>query len=151
MPLMKYFGFVGSTLFLLLFLMNWLVPEPAIEPGHVSIERPVIRIRSMETLPEKVVFDTSMPTVTPPPVFTRVTVQAPQSAFTFAQLTPDPLPTFSPIGQVAAKRQPITVKRDPARVVATHRAPSHVHTTGTKNYAVREAEVYTRPSVKRHY
>lgn len=58
MPLMKYFGFVGSTLFLLLFLMNWLVPEPAIEPGHVSIERPVIRIRSMETLPEKVVFDT---------------------------------------------------------------------------------------------
>jgi hypothetical protein len=56
MPWMKYFGFVGSALVLLLFLMNWLVPEPASEPVHASIDRPAIRIRSMETLPERVVF-----------------------------------------------------------------------------------------------
>ena len=67
MPLVKYFGFVGSALVLLLLVMNgsalvllllvmnWFLPEPASEPVHVSIERPVIRISSMETLPERMV------------------------------------------------------------------------------------------------
>jgi hypothetical protein len=83
MLLMKYFGFVGSALLLLL-VMNWFLPEPASQPVHVSIERPVIRISSMETLPERVVFDTNKP----PPVVPRITVQPPQSAFSFEQLTP---------------------------------------------------------------
>ena len=60
MPLMKYFGFVGSALVLLLLVMNWVLPEPTTEPIHGSIERPSIRISSIESLPERVVFDTSM-------------------------------------------------------------------------------------------
>ena len=86
MPLMKYFGFVGSALVLLLLVMNWILPEPASEPVHGNIERPVIRISSMETLPERVVFDISMPTVAPSPAVTRVTAQPLQSAFTFANI-----------------------------------------------------------------
>jgi hypothetical protein len=57
MPLMKYFVLVGSALVLLLLAMNWLLPESTAEPVHSSIERPVIRISSTETLPERVVFD----------------------------------------------------------------------------------------------
>jgi hypothetical protein len=145
---MKYFGFVGSALVLLLLVTNWLLPEPASEPVHGSIERPVIRIRSMETPPERVVFDTSMPTVASPPAVTRVTAQPLQSAFTFAQITPGLLPAFATTAQVTPKKKPITVKRDPAKMVVTHRAPSQVHTATTKNYAVREAEPDTRPPVK---
>ncbi len=97
----------------------------------------------METLPERVVFDTNMPTVTLPPDFSQGTVPAPQSAFTFAQITPGPLPTFSPKARFAAKGHPITVKRGLAKIVATHRAPAQVH-----NYTVREGELETRPPVK---
>jgi hypothetical protein len=148
MPLMKYFGFVGSALVLLLLVTNWLLPEPASEPVHGSIERPVIRIRSMETPPERVVFDTGMPTVAPPPAVTRVTVQPPESAFSFAQITPGLLPAFSTIAQVVTKKQPITGKRGPAKIVPTHRASSQVRTAATKNYAVPEAELESRPPVK---
>jgi hypothetical protein len=138
---MKYFGFVGSALVLLLLAMNWLLPEPASEPIHGNIERPVIRISSMETPPERVVFDTNMP----PPVVPRITVQPPQSALTFEQLTPGVSPTFSTVAQVVPKK-PITVKRDPARMVANHRVLPQVHTTAAKNYSVRESE--PKPSIK---
>src|SRR6478609_10777686 len=98
MPLMKYFGFVGSALVLLLLVMNWLLPEPASEPVHGSSERTVIRISSMETLPERVVFDTSRPSIAPPP---SVTSQTLPSAFTFEQVTPGLLPTLSGLAEVA--------------------------------------------------
>ena len=61
MPLMKYFVFVGAALVLLLLAMNWLVPDPTVEPVYSSTQRPVIRISSIQTLPERVVFDTNMP------------------------------------------------------------------------------------------
>jgi len=147
MPLMKYFGFVGSALALMLLVMNWLLPEPASEPVHGGVERPVIRISSVETLPERVVFDTNMPYMTPPPIATRAAVQPIQSAFTFAQITPGLLPTFATIAQVTPKKLPITAKRDPARMVGTHRTSSPVHNATTTN-AVRESELDTRLPVK---
>ena len=138
MPLMKYFGFVGSALVLLLLAMNWLLPEPTAEPVRASIERPVIRISSIETLPERVVFDTSMPHVVPPPSVMRVVVPPLQSAFTFEQITPGLLPTFSILAQVAPKPIPITVKRDPAKKVVTNRVAPQAHIAAVKNYPVRK-------------
>ena len=55
MPLIKYVVFVGSALVLLLLSMNWLLPDPTAEPVYTSTVRPVIKISSIETLPEKVV------------------------------------------------------------------------------------------------
>ena len=94
MPFMKYFSFVGSALVLLLLAMNWVLPEPAAEPVLGFMERPVIRISSIETLPERVVFDTSTPHIAPPPSVMRGAGQPLQSAFTFEQMTPGSLPTF---------------------------------------------------------
>jgi len=145
MPLMKYFGFVGSALVLLLLVMNWLLPEPASEPVHGSSERPVIRISSMETLPERVVFDTSMSA--PPPSVMRVAAQPRQSAFTFEQITPGLLPTFSIVTQVTPKKT-ITAKREPAKKVVTNRVAPQAHIAAVKNYPVREAEQDTKPPVK---
>ena len=51
MPLIKYFGFVGSALVVLLFGMSWCFPQPINEPIGSGIDRPVIRISSVEKLP----------------------------------------------------------------------------------------------------
>ena len=65
MPLMRYFGFVGSALLLLLFGLDWYLPQPVVEPVRSVADKPVIRIRSIEKLPERVVIDTSLPTIVP--------------------------------------------------------------------------------------
>ena len=147
MPLMKYFSFVGGALVLLLLAMNWALPEPAAEPARDTIERPVIRISSIEKLPGRVVFDTSMPHIAPPPSVLRGAVQPLQSAFTFAQMTPGSLPAFLPSAEVALKK-PMIAKRDPAKRVTTNRATPQAHIAAVKSYPVREAERDTQPPVK---
>ena len=108
MPLLRYFGFVGTALLTLLWVSHWLLPGSTAEPVRNDIDRTFIRISSIEKLPEKVVFDTSVPYVAPPPsVAPPATVAAAaahaapihaprvQSAFAFVQLTPGPLPGFT--------------------------------------------------------
>jgi len=68
MPLMRYFGFVGSALLLLLFGLDWYLPQPAVESVRAVTDRPAIRISSIEKLPERVVIDTSNPIAAAPPV-----------------------------------------------------------------------------------
>ena len=140
MPLMKYVFFGGSALVLLLLAMNWLLPDPTAEAVYSSTKRPVIRISSIKTLPERVVFDTSMSA--PPPSVMRVAAQPRQSAFTFEQITPGLLPTFSIVTQVTPKKT-IAAKRESAKKVVTNR----IVPQAAKNYPVREAED-TKLSVK---
>jgi hypothetical protein len=69
-PIARYFVVVGGALAALLLIAGWLLPEP---PARFSnrpeiIERVAIRIRSERKWPEKIVLDTSKPTITPPPV-----------------------------------------------------------------------------------
>ena len=65
MPLARYFLLVGGAL-LLVFLVAgaWLPSLPA--GARVEAQRATIRIHSEKKLPERVVFDTSMPAVTHP-------------------------------------------------------------------------------------
>ena len=156
MPLVKYFSFVGSALVLWLLVMNWLLPGSASEPVHGNFERPFIRISSMETLPERVVFDTSWPSIAPPPSFTSQTLP---SAFTFEQVTPGLLPTLSVLAEVAqvtpkktiiAKREhaKATAKRDPPKPVAAYRVAPQPHIAGVTEKPVREVELDAKPPVK---
>jgi len=154
MPVMKYFVFVASALVLLLLTMNWLSPELTAEPVYSSVERPVIRISSIETPPERVVLDTSMPYMAPPSSDMRVVPQPLQSAFTFEQITPGSLSTFSTLAQVTPKtttekRDPakITAKPDPAKKVVANRVASQPHIAAVKN-PKREAERDIKPSIK---
>src|SRR5690242_1900938 len=65
MPLAKYFLVVGAILFALLFVSNAMFPDvPAAEKPDG--DKPVIRIHSDRKWPERVVFDTSLPTIVPP-------------------------------------------------------------------------------------
>ena len=68
MPLGRYFTFTGAMLLALLFLADWYMPKPSIEAGRTDIDRSTIRIHSRHRWPEAIVFDTSLPTIVPPPV-----------------------------------------------------------------------------------
>ena len=75
MPVARYFLFVGGVLLALLLAINALVPADLAVASHAasSIDKSVVRIKSDRKLPERVVYDTSLPTIVPPKV---VTVQA---------------------------------------------------------------------------
>ena len=155
MPLMKYFVFVGSALVLLLLAMNWLSPEPTAEPVYSSIQRPAIRISSIETLPERVVFDNTMPYMAPPSNVMRVAAQPLQSALTFEKITPGLLPAFSTLAQVTPKTitekrdaAKITAKREPAKKVVANRVAPQAHIAAVKNHPVRDTERDTKPPIK---
>jgi hypothetical protein len=147
MPLLRYFGVVGPALLMLLLAVNWLLPDSLPEPAHASIERPAIRISSIEKLPERVVFDTTLPPIALPPKAIPIAVQPPQSAFTFVQITPGPLAAFSKLAEVAPK-QPIIVKHDPARKLAARRVPPPPPSAAAKNHNLREAQVNAKPPIR---
>jgi len=66
MPVLRYFLFVGGALLALLLVINALLPEvPATDSVASSADPPVIRIHSDRKWPERVVFDTSQPTIAP--------------------------------------------------------------------------------------
>src|SRR3984957_2874343 len=64
MPLVRYFFFVGGALLALLFISNAYLPKPP-EMATADADLPVIRIHSDRKWPERVVFDTSRPTIVP--------------------------------------------------------------------------------------
>jgi hypothetical protein len=109
MPLARYFLFVGTALLALLFIVDAYLPKsPVVESANVdsantaanmATNPSLIRIRSDRKWPERVEFDTSLPTITPAPVRTAeanvpaaVAVPVPvRMQDAFAQLqTPEP-------------------------------------------------------------
>jgi hypothetical protein len=66
MPLLRYFFFVGGVLLALLFASGAYAPQSSIVSStETGVSLPVIRIHSDRKWPEPVVFNTSIPTVTP--------------------------------------------------------------------------------------
>ena len=114
MPLMRYFGFVGSALLLLLFGLDWYLPQPVAEPAHAVADRPVIRISSIEKLPEPVVIDTSLPTIVPPPAVLEFAERWPGN-IRVAEAQPVPRPTTANADVGAPKTKQPALKKIAAR------------------------------------
>jgi hypothetical protein len=133
MPIFRYFVYVGGALLALLFAVSYLVPAaPVVQAvATASNDQPLIRIRSDRHLPERVVLDTTQPTIAAPVVKTAVAAPQPPDAAsaaalaemsakarvreTFAQFTPGSKPD-------AAKKAQAQPKRKVARV---HPAPQY--------------------------
>jgi hypothetical protein len=164
MPLLRYFGFVGTALLTLLWVSHWLLPESTVEPVRSDIDKTFIRISSIEKLPEKVVFDTSVPYVAPPPSVTpRQTVAtataAPVrtlpvlSAFALVQITPGPLPGFTKTSYVflnEPKRDVAALNHDkanPLKKVAGRRPLPTVNAKTAQAQTARAPEPVTRLSL----
>jgi len=67
MPLARYFLYVGGVLLALVLILDACLTSklPVIERSHAN--SPVIRIHSDRKWPERIVFDTSRPTIAPAP------------------------------------------------------------------------------------
>jgi len=109
MPLARYFLFVGGALLALMLAVNAWLPSPVgANPTATEAElgRPVVRIRSDQKLPERIVIDTSIPTIVPAPVTTAAAVEPPvkrSSMDALAQVTPPEL-TKPELNKSAAKK-----------------------------------------------
>jgi hypothetical protein len=140
MPIFRYFMFVGGALLALLFVADFALPKPPAEQSIVtaSNDLPLIRIRSERKLPERVVLDTSQPTIAPPTV-TAAAVVAPQPPVqasispalsemsakarvreTFAQFVPEPKVDATSVKKADAKPQAAPKRK----VAKTRWAPS---------------------------
>jgi hypothetical protein len=75
MPVARYFLFVGGVLLALLFALDAFAPQQMAVAGNAapSIDKTVVRIRSDQKLPERVVYDTSLPTIVPPAASIQIT------------------------------------------------------------------------------
>jgi hypothetical protein len=109
MPLARYFLFVGGTLVAVLLMLNLYLP--ALESAPVSdVQRPVVRIPSAQKLPERIVIDTSIPTIVPQPVAVAARTVKTPALDALAQAAPTDLQSTEP-----AKPEP---KAPPKRRVA---------------------------------
>ncbi len=81
MPLLRYFIYVGGALLTLLLVSNVVLPQVPL-PGTLTSasDLPPVRIHSDRKLPEKVVFDTSVPVRESAPVVETVVAAAPAPA-----------------------------------------------------------------------
>ena len=118
MPIGRYIAWVGASLLALLFVADWYLPKPLPEPAGNGIDRPVIRIASVQQPPERIIIDTSQPTIVPPPT---VVGDAAQS-----ELSPPPqsyASAASPamVAHVDQKKRKITKRQGPK--VATYQPP----------------------------
>jgi hypothetical protein len=64
MPLGRYFIFVGGVLLALLFAADWYMPQLPLQPARADVDHG-IRVQSRHRWPERIVIDTSMPTIVP--------------------------------------------------------------------------------------
>ena len=124
MPLGRYFGFAGSLLLALLFLADSYIPKPSAASDRADVDRSIIRIHTMHRWPEAIVFDTSLPTIIPPPVvMADVPVQrTPRDALALLPQASPPAAAYAP----TAEPKPVVMKRRSRNVrVVTGRIASY--------------------------
>lgn len=144
MPLLKYFGFVGSGLLLLLFGLNWLLPQTTEWPVRSGVDKTVIRISSVERLPERVVIDTSLPTIVPPSA-AEFSEQPPKS--TLVEINPEPRQAIFNKDNSNSKKQRLAQREPIKKKAAAHRAPPAIHIEPGPYRSVQAAAPVTRTSL----
>ena len=111
MPIARYFVFVGGVLLALLFGIDAFAPKEPVVSSVAAVAapegNPTLRIRSDRKWPERVVYDTSLPTIVPPKVEVAAAVAAPVAEIppkarvreSFAQFRPadEPKPEARPL------------------------------------------------------
>ena len=106
-PISRYIALVGSLLLAMLFIANWLLPmDPTLSATSEQADKQIIRIKSDRKWPERIVFDTSAPTIVPQksPVIADgpVVTNPPREAFALLN---------APVPEVSMTPLPVKTKR----------------------------------------
>src|SRR6476620_9231155 len=110
-PIGRYIAFVGSLLLAILFIAGWYLPMAPTQSASREADKPIIRIKSDQKWPERIVLDTSAPTIVPqmPPVVADAPVTNPPRE-ALALLTQVPAVSKTPLPvrteRKVAKRAP---------------------------------------------
>jgi hypothetical protein len=127
MPILRYIVWVGTSLLALLFVANWFLPEPPQEAAHEAIEKPVIRIASVQRPPDSIFIDTDQPMTVPPPMPSESAIpDVPSPLQAYASVDPHPVTAG------VDRKKPKDLKMQRAKV-ATFQSPSvrtHVVASG---------------------
>jgi len=127
MPVARYFLFVGGVLLALLFAVDALLPqEIAVASNRApAIDKTTVRIKSVQKLPERVVYDTSLPTIVPPkasvvaaaapPALVPETSAQARVRDTFAQFVPAEARKIDKIEQPQAPRKRKIARAHPSQ------------------------------------
>lgn len=118
MFLVRYFLYAGSALIALLFLADWYWPAApttvADQAQETSLDKEILRIRSAQKWPQKIDFDTNVPTIVPPQALVASVPPAP----------PPPLKAAEALDKsllnAHAEAKPVQAQTPP-RKVARHR------------------------------
>jgi hypothetical protein len=107
MPVARYLLFVGGLLLALLFALDASPPQQTAVAGNAapSINKTVVRIRSDQKLPERVVYDTSLPTIVPPAAATQIAAAPATDVGAQAQVR-DAFAQFVPAEAKKLEKQP---------------------------------------------
>jgi hypothetical protein len=110
MPFVRYIAFVGSLLVAILFFADWyLTMAPTQSVTSPETDKPIIRIKSDRKWPERIVFDTSAPTIVPqksPVIADAPVTNPPREAFALLN---------EPVPEVSVTPLPVRTKRKVAR------------------------------------
>ena len=117
MPILRYITWVGTALLALLLLADWQLPKPLPEFAGDPI-RPVIRITSIQQPPERIIIDTSQPTIVPPPTLFTDTAASEPLPTPKSYASAAPLPAVTKVDQKNRK----VVKRQGPKVAAKQAA-----------------------------
>jgi hypothetical protein len=129
MPLARYFFYVGGVLLALLLVLDAYLPKPSVAE-RADANLLAIRIHSERKWPERIVFDTSLPTIIfsriasneasipPPAAATDVSVKA-RERQAFAQMQPSDAKQPQPSNP--GKREPKLQRKD--KIARRHTVP----------------------------
>ncbi|MDR3489452.1 MAG: hypothetical protein P4M05_31745 [Bradyrhizobium sp.] len=124
MPLARYFFFVGGVLLALLFISDWVLPSlPVTERVDTGIHKSSLRIDSDRKWPERVVFDTSIPSIAPVQTATTEDAATPPAAGAAADISAKARDAFAQL------EPPVPKKPEPHRkrkIAKKHLAPPRV-------------------------
>ncbi len=119
MPIVRYIALVGSLLLAMLFIANWLLPmDPTLSATSEQADKPIIRIKSDRKWPERIVFDTSAPTIVPqksPVIADAPVTNPPREAFALLNA---PVPEVSVTPLPAKTKRRIAKRAPPSRWTA---------------------------------
>src|SRR5882757_7088869 len=121
MPLARYFVFVGGVLLALLFVVGAVLPQLPVadaDGAGAGVDKSTIRIHSDRKWPERVVFDTSLPTVVPGQALkTEAAIPAPAPA-----IVAD-VPPKARVREAFAQLVPPESKKPEPKLQKLHRKP----------------------------